>query len=265
MGRRPRIDLAGFHHVVNRGIERSNIYKSDEDKEKFLEIVCKACEIYKVNIHDYCLMDNHYHLLIETTSENIGLYMRQINSNYTKYFNKKYKRSGYLWRGRYSSWYITDEKYLYKLFRYIEHNPIEAKISNRVGEYPFTLVATIVHNNQEVIACAKHSKLKNEIEYKGIQEYLEITLSKKELIQLQKEQNKKPIKTEYGFRYEKSITLQEHFNQCKTKQHRNSAIIDAIEDGYKQSEISSYLELSSSAISKIILDKRKSGNSIHGT
>ena len=60
MGRRPRIDLAGFHHIVNRGIERSNVYKSNDDKEKFLEIVCKACEIYKVNIHDYCLTQLHH-------------------------------------------------------------------------------------------------------------------------------------------------------------------------------------------------------------
>jgi len=62
MGRRPRIGLAGFHHVVNRGIERRNVYKSDEDKNKFLEIVCNACKIYKVNIHDYCLMDNYRYI-----------------------------------------------------------------------------------------------------------------------------------------------------------------------------------------------------------
>ena len=262
MVRRPRIDLAGFHHVVNRGIERSSVYKSNADKEKFLEIVCKSSEIYKVNMHDYCLMDNHYHLLIETTSENLSLFMRQINSNYAKYFNKKYKRSGYLWQGRYSSWYISDEKYLYNLFRYIEHNPIEAKISKKVGEYPFTLVATIINSNQEVIECAKHSKLKQEIEYEGIQEYLEIAFSKKELKMLEIEQNKKPIKTEYGYRYEKEKSLQEYFNKSKSKQQRNDSILRAVEDGYMQSEIAKYLKLSSSAISKIILE---SGNSIHGT
>jgi len=261
MGRRPRIDLTGFHHVVNRGIERSNVYKIDEDKEKFLEIVCKACETYRVNVHDYCLMDNHYHLLIETTSENLALFMRQINSNYAKYFNKKYKRSGYLWQGRYSSKYIIDEAYLYDLFRYIEHNPIDAKISKKVGEYPFTLVATIINPNQEVIKCAKHSKLKNEIEYEGIQEHLEMTLSDQERKELEEEKNKKAIKTEYGFRYEKSKTLQKHFNTSKTKAQRNDAIIIAIEDGYRQSEIAKHLNLSSSAVSKIVIEKRKSGNS----
>ena len=261
MGRRPRIDLAGFHHVVNRGIQRNNIYKSDEDKYKFLEIVCKSCEIYKVNIHDYCLMDNHYHLLIETTTENLSLYMRQINSNYAKYFNKKYKRSGYLWQGRYSSWYITGEKYLYDLFRYIEHNPIEANMSKRIGEYPFTLVASIININQEVIECAKYSKLKSEIEHEGIQEHLEMALTKKERKELEKEQNKKPIKTEYGYKYAKDKTLREHFNMCETKRQRNDAIVNAIEDGYKQIEVAKYLKLSNSAISKIVLGTIKSVNS----
>ena len=189
MGRRPRLNMAGFHHVVNRGIERNNVYRSDEDKEKFLEILCKACNIYKANLHDYCLMDNHYHLLIETTSENLSLFMRQINSNYAKYFNKKYKRTGYLWQGRYSSWYIVNEKYIYDLFRYIEHNPIEANMTNRIGEYPFTLLATIMNPQKEVIACAKHSKLKNEIEYEGIQEHLEVALNQEELAELKKEQS----------------------------------------------------------------------------
>jgi len=261
MGRRPRIDLAGFHHVMNRGIERNNVYKTDEDKEKFLEILCKACEIYKVNVHDYCLMDNHYHLLVETTSENLSLFMRQINANYAIYFNKKYKRLGYLWQGRYSSKYIIDEQYLYDLFRYIEHNPIDAKLSQKIGEYPFTLVATIINSNQEVIQCAKHSKLKSEIEYEGIQEHLAMALSKQERKELEKEQNKKPIKTEYGIRYEKSKTLQEHFNKSKTKAQRNDAIIIAMEDGYRQSEIATHLKLSSSAVSKIVIEKRKSGNS----
>jgi len=261
MGRRPRIDLAGFHHVVNRGIERNNVYRSDEDKYKFLEIMCKSCKIYKVNIHDYCLMDNHYHLLIETTTENLSLFMRQINSNYAKYFNKKYKRSGYLWQGRYSSWYIADEKYLYDLFKYIEHNPIEANMSKRIGEYPFTLLASIINTNQEVIECAKYSKLKSEIEHEGIQEHLEMALTKKERKELEKEQNKKPIKTEYGYKYAKDKTLREHFNMCETKQQRNDAIINAIEDGYKQIEVAKYLKLSNSAISKIVLETIKSVNS----
>jgi len=159
MARIPRLNMAGFHHIVNRGVARDNVYRCDKDKEKYLEILCKACRTYRVNVHDYCLMDNHYHLLIETTSENLSLFMRQINSNYAIYFNKKYKRTGHLWQGRYKSWYIVKEEYLYDLYRYIEHNPIEAKMSKKIGEYPFTLLATVLRDDLEIIPCAKHSQI----------------------------------------------------------------------------------------------------------
>lgn len=107
MERRPRIDLAGYHHLINRGVARFNVYKCNTDKDKFLEILCTE---YKANVHDYCLMDNHYHLLIETKQNNLSLLMRQINNNYASYFNKKYKRVGHLWQGRYKSWYIVQDE-----------------------------------------------------------------------------------------------------------------------------------------------------------
>jgi RecA/RadA recombinase len=93
------------------------------------------------------------------------------------------------------------------------------------------------------------------------QEHLEMALSNKERKELEKEQNKKFIKTEHGLRYEKSKTLQEHFNKSKAKAQRNDAIMIAMEDGYRQSAIATHLKLSSSVISKIVIEKRKSGNS----
>jgi len=251
MARRPRLDLAGFHHIVNRGVARSNIYNCNEDKEKFLDILCKACKFYKVNIHDYCLMDNHYHLLIETTSENLSLFMRQVNSNYAIYFNKKYKRTGHLWQGRYKSWYIINEDYLYMLFRYIEHNPIKAKMVQHIGGYPFTLLATLLNTNQELISCAIHSKLKKEFHHEGIRELLETTLSKKELKELEAEQKKKIVQTEHEFRQEKEKTLQEHFKDVQELTKRNLSIMSALEDGYKQAEVARYLELTPSAVAKV--------------
>ena len=89
MPRRPRIDVPGYHHIVNRGVNRTNIFSDPDDKEKFLQILCKACRVYSVIVHDYCLMDNHYHILIENSQTNLSLFMRQINSNYAIYFNKK--------------------------------------------------------------------------------------------------------------------------------------------------------------------------------
>ena len=251
MSRKPRLDLDGFHHIINRGVARSNVYRCNEDKEKFLEILCKACRIYKVNIHDYCLMDNHYHILLETTTGNLSLFMRQINANYAIYFNKKYKRTGHLWQGRYKSWYIVDESYLYSLFRYIEHNPLKAKMRQHIGDYPFTLLATILSTKHEVIPCAKHSKLKKEYHYKGIQELLEKPLNKKEQQDLEAEQKKPITQDEHEFKQTKEITLENHLVDTKEIASRNSAIIKALDDGYTQGEIARYLGLSTAMISKV--------------
>ena len=251
MARRPRLDLDGFHHIVNRGVAKNNIYKCDEDKEKFLKILCKSCHTYKVNIHDYCLMDNHYHLLIETTSQNLSLFMRQINANYAIYFNKKYKRTGHLWQGRYKSWYIINEEYLYTLFRYIEHNPLKTKMYSSVGEYPFTLLATLLNTEQDVISCAKHSKLKKEYHYEGTQELLEKPLNKKEQKALEAEQKKKIVQKEHHFKQSKEISLSIHFKNSKDLSSRNSSIMRALEDGYTQGEIARYLGVSAALVSYV--------------
>ena len=252
MPRRPRVDFAGFHHLINRGVARSDIYLSDDDKDKFLEIVCKACRTYRVNLQDYCLMDNHYHLLVELTGENLSLFMRQINSNYAIFFNKKYKRSGHLWQGRYKSYYIIGEDYLFSLYKYIEHNPIEAKMSEHVGEYKFTLLATLLQNNLNVIECAKHSQLIELIKEEGVLEHLELRLSEDELERLRTEQKRIIVVDEYELKLYKLKSLDEHFNKCDIKSERDSAIVSAAEDGYTQPDIASYLNLSTSSISKII-------------
>ncbi len=90
MPTRLRVDLARYHHIINRGVNRCDIFNSTDDKEIFLQILNKSTTIHKAIVHDYCLMDNHYHILLETSKDNLSLLMRVINANYAKYFNKKY-------------------------------------------------------------------------------------------------------------------------------------------------------------------------------
>jgi len=252
MPRRPRIDFAGFHHIINRGVNRTNIYLCSDDKYKFLEILCKACKIYKVNMHDYCLMDNHYHILVELTQENLSLFMRQINSNYAIYFNKKYKRVGHLWQGRYKSYYVVDEGYLFALYKYIEQNPVKANIVEHIGKYEFTLLATLLQNNLSIIECAKHSQLIDLLKEDGILEYLEVSLSDNEIKELNQEQTRKIDIKNYELKLHKLKSMEEHFNIDDTKDERNSAIINAIDDGYTQSNIAKHLGISTSTVSKIV-------------
>ena len=129
MPTRPRLDMAGYHHVINRGVNRCNVFDVVADKEMFLQIVNKTAMRLRVILHTYCLMDNHYHLLLETEEENLSSFMRIVNSNYAQYYNKRYHRSGHLWQDRYKSKYITSETYLYTALRYIESNPVEAGLT----------------------------------------------------------------------------------------------------------------------------------------
>ena len=101
---RPRVDFAGYHHVINRGVNRCDVFNNSNDKEMFLQIINKTATIHKVTLHDYSLMDNHYHLLIETQKENLSTFMRIVSANYSQYFNKKYKRNGHLWQDRYNAY-----------------------------------------------------------------------------------------------------------------------------------------------------------------
>jgi len=138
MARRPRIEMAGYYHIINRGVEQRVVFKEADDYEYFEELMCFYMQSHGVTLHNYCLMPNHYHLLIETSTDNLSKFMRQLNMNYAIYFNKKYKRVGHLWQGRFKSWYVTDEAYLYTLMRYIEQNPLKAKMVKRLEEYPYS-------------------------------------------------------------------------------------------------------------------------------
>lgn len=120
MARRPRIEIAGYYHVINRGVEQRVVFYDKDDFECFIKLLTKGCEKFNIVLHNYCLMSNHYHLLIEIQDEILSKFMRYLNSNYAVYFNKKYTRSGHLWQGRFKSWYVANEAYLYILMRYIE-------------------------------------------------------------------------------------------------------------------------------------------------
>ena len=251
MPRKPRIDLAGYHHVINRGVNRSEVFLDEDDYEMFLKIVCKACRTYRVILHDYCLLSNHFHLLIETSRVNLSSIMKQINGNYAIYANKKQKRSGHFWQGRYYSRYINSEEYFYTLIRYIEQNSIEAGLVENVAEYPYSL-GSVIANGVTPVSCSLKSKLIKELNYENIQEMIGIKLSDNELDILEKIKHQKIVQKENGNRqaYEKS--LDEHFFEYKTKQERNGRIVEALEDGYTQIEVAKFLNLSRSLISKIV-------------
>lgn len=256
MPTRLRVDIAGYHHIINRGVNHCYIFNSNNDKDTFLQILNKSAILHKVIVHDYCLMDNHYHLLIETTKDNLSMFMRIVNANYAKYFNKKYKRSGHLFQDRYKSKYITSEDYLYTLIKYIENNPLEAKLSDIVTTYPYTL-AHKIFNTKSYYLCCKESILIKDFDIKTLNEFLGEPITQKELEYIKTKERQKIVKQKNGIKISQSKQFEEHFYDITTKQDRNIAIINAYLDGYSQANIAFYLNLSKSLISKVV----KSGDS----
>lgn len=139
MTRPLRIEFPGaFYHVMHRGNAGSDIYKSVRDREKFLEYMGKAAARYEIKIHTYCLMTNHYHLLIETPQPNLSQAIKWINVSYVAYFNRKRERSGHLFQGRFKAVVIDADEYLKHLSRYIHLNPVRAGIVDFCKDYPWS-------------------------------------------------------------------------------------------------------------------------------
>jgi REP element-mobilizing transposase RayT len=139
MARALRILFPGaFYHVTSRGNERKAIFKSKRDREKFLEYLESATQRYGARIHAYCMMNTHYHLLLETPSGNLPQIMRHINGAYTTYFNVKHDRSGHMFQGRYKAILVDIDQYAKELSRYIHLNPVRAKIVKTPQEYDWS-------------------------------------------------------------------------------------------------------------------------------
>lgn len=139
MARPLRIEYENaFYHITSRGNERKSIFTDRNDNEKFLNYISLVHSRYKVMVYGYVLMDNHYHLLIETPEPNLSRVMRDLNGHYTIYFNKAHKRYGHLFQGRYKSILVDKDNYLLELSRYIHLNPVRAGILSKPEDYSYS-------------------------------------------------------------------------------------------------------------------------------
>src|SRR3990172_1259898 len=148
MSRIARAVALGFpHHIVQRGNNREKVFLNKEDKEKYLSLLKKYSGKWNSPILAYCLMSNHVHLLTRPTkNESLYKMMQAITLCYTQYINMTYKRTGRLWESRYHSCIVDKEKYLWAVARYIEQNPVRAKIVNKAEEYPYSSAKAHIEN-----------------------------------------------------------------------------------------------------------------------
>ena len=139
MARPLRIEFAGaLYHVTSRGDGQEDIYLDDKDREIYLEVLADAQHRFNWTIHAYCLMSNHYHLLIETPDSNLAKGMRHLNGVYTQRFNRHHKRVGHVFQGRYKAILVQKDSYLLELSRYIVLNPVRAEMVRSAKDWPWS-------------------------------------------------------------------------------------------------------------------------------
>jgi putative transposase len=139
MSRPLRIEYQdAWYHVMNRGRRSESTFSDKKDYMMFIDLLKEISGMWNVNIAAYCLMTNHYHLLLQTPEANIARCMRHLNSVYTQRYNRRHKLDGQLFRGRYKSILVSDDSYLLQLVRYIHKNPVKAHIVKDMSKYKWS-------------------------------------------------------------------------------------------------------------------------------
>ena len=144
MARPLRIEYPeAWYHVTSRGNERSPIFRDNGDRRTFLKILKESLEAFRVELHCYVLMVNHFHFLLTTPLGNLSRFMQRLNTSYTVYFNRKHDRVGHLFQGRYKAILIDADSYLLELSRYIHLNPVRV---GSVKDRPIKEVVAFLEN-----------------------------------------------------------------------------------------------------------------------
>ena len=139
MARRPRIHIpGGFYHIMLRGNGGQDIFYSAEDRHHFYLLLQQGVSRYSHRIHGFCCMTNHVHLLIQVAEEPLSKIMQNLSFRYTRWINKRKKRIGHLFQGRYKAILVDADQYLLELIRYIHLNPVRAGLVKQVEDYAWS-------------------------------------------------------------------------------------------------------------------------------
>jgi len=244
MARKPRVNDPGFYHIVNRGVNGSEIFNEKEDYFKFLELMLKTKYDYKVIFHAFTILPNHYHILLETTLPNLSDAMRFLNSAYAAWYNYKSGRIGHLWKGRFESYMMFDEAHSWKVIKYIERNALALELVDDIEDYEY----------QSLYLRKKKTKFNEIIEdsmilSKPLEEYIDWLKKPLERFELEEIYNEpKIVKIDGEFKVIRK-KISDFFEENESKKE---AILKAKEAGYKYTEIARFLGVTQGYIRKIL-------------
>ena len=282
MARPLRIEYPGaVYHVTSRGNERKAIFKSEVDKDAFLKVLRSVNKRYNWICHAYCLMDNHYHLLIETPDGNLSRGMRQLNGVYTQIFNKQHSRVGHLLQGRYKAILVEKERHLLEVCRYVVLNPVRARIVEmpeqwKWSSYMGTADKSKCHPALTSDWILRQFGLKRNEAEAGYREFVrsgiggkniwgevraqcvlgESTFMEEVVLHVKSRENIPDISKPERFLNRPDIPSIFTPEVLNRKSKRNDRIVEAIRmHGYTQREVANYLNLHFTTISRILRGK----------
>ncbi len=282
MTRPLRIEYAGaVYHITSRGNEKMAVFKDEQDRINFLNTLQHVNKRYNWLCHAYCLMDNHYHLLIETPDGNLSLGMRQLNGVYTQLFNKRHQRTGHLFQGRYKSILIQKDSHLLEVCRYVVLNPVRARMVERPEAWKWSSYRATAGREfpppclttDWVLGQFSRKRAKAEQEYRQFVEWGigkesiwrevkgESILGEDDFVEglishIKKHQNIPEIPKSH--RYVNRPSLDKIFPKqvILDKKKRDKRIIDAVQKyGYTQQLIAAHLNMHYSTISNLVRGK----------
>lgn len=246
MPRKLRITEPAFYHVISRGNLKDDIFYEPCDYDFFLSLLFKVKKDFELTVHAFCLMTNHYHLLIETKQTNLSLAIKYLNFNYAIYFNKKYKRVGHLWQGRFFSSYLYDELQAFDVAKYIERNPFVVSMVNSISSYSYQ--SFYVWKN----GTSFFKLLENSIIFDMTLDEYEVFITSEFEEDVYSLIYKTPIFVKKNGKLKILYKrLKTFFDDDLTKE-RNINIKKAYEYGYTKVDIANYFSLSISLIDKVV-------------
>jgi len=257
MGRRNRTEIeheGAIYHIIIKGIEGTDIFSDDVDRNKFLKLLEETSNSFKVHIFSYTLMCTHSHILLKTEEANLSQAMQFLNSSYAHWFNYRHIRKGHLFQDRYKSYLVLNPRYLLSIASYISLNPVEAALVNSPEEYkwgsfrylaptpphdiPYWLKITEFLELCETSADKFVNFVKENMHKKSVEKYLKVPIQAK---------NKLPKNIETIL--EKA---NRHLGDVKINRNlRNLLIYLLVKEGYGIKELSNSLHLTRQSIFRI--------------